>query len=81
MLIISSAISEANIGGRYSKKGEAVSTNLRKVEDLVYELSLQQLGGRALTSLREREIVATTGGGMAGNMTGPGGTGDNNDEL
>ena len=74
MLIISSAISEANIGGRYSKKGEAVSTNLRKVEDLVYELSLQLLGGRALTSLREREVVVT---GAAGIMT----AGDNNDEL
>ena len=74
MLIISSAISEANIGGRYSKKGEAVSTNLRKVEDLVYELSLQLLGGRVLTSLREREVVVT---GAAGIMT----AGDNNDEL
>ena len=54
-LIISTAIIELNVSGRYTKKSEAVTTNLRKVEDLVYELSLQRLGGRAVSTLRERE--------------------------
>jgi len=54
-LIISTAIIELNVNGRYTKKSEAVTTNLRKVEDLLYELSLQRLGGRAVSTLRERE--------------------------
>lgn len=55
-LIISTAIIELNISGRYTKKSDAVTTNLRKVEDLLYELSLQRLGGRAVSTLREREL-------------------------
>ena len=39
---------QVNVGGRYSKKCEAVATNLKKVEDIVYELSMLQRGARAV---------------------------------
>ncbi len=35
-------------GGKYTKKVDAVQTNLKKVEDILYELSLLQKGGKAL---------------------------------
>lgn len=42
-------IAAANVGGgKYTKKLEAVQTNLRKVEDIVYELVLQQRSQRAV---------------------------------
>ena len=39
---------QVNVGGKYTKKCEAVATNLRKVEDIVYELSMLQRGARAV---------------------------------
>ena len=46
-LTISSSLMILNINGKYSKKVEAVNNNLKKVEDIVYELSLLLRGGRA----------------------------------
>ena len=46
-LTISSSMMILNINGKYTKKAEAVNNNLRKVEDIVYELSLLLRGGRA----------------------------------
>lgn len=45
--IILSALAELNVTGRFTKKVDAVATNLRKVEDIVYELTLLGRGGRA----------------------------------
>ena len=46
-VIVLSALAELNVTGRYSKKVDAVAMNLRKVEDIVYELTLLGRGGRA----------------------------------
>lgn len=44
---ISAGLMQINVGGKYTKKADAVTTNLRKVEDVVYELSMLQRGGKA----------------------------------
>lgn len=44
--IIYAFISRLNNGNRFGKKLEAVQTNMRKVEDLVFELSIMQRSGR-----------------------------------
>ena len=41
---ISAAIMTLNIGGKYSKKADAVSMNLKKVESIIYDLSLLKNG-------------------------------------
>eukprot|EP01039_Chlorochromonas_danica_P000217 gene217-232_t len=47
MMVTAQFITEANVSSnRYSKKLEAVQTNLRKVEDIVYELTLAQRSSR-----------------------------------
>ena len=46
-LTISASLMILNITGKYSKKVDAVNNNLKKVEDIVYELSLLLRGGRA----------------------------------
>lgn len=46
-VIVLSALAELNVTGRYTKKVDAVAMNLRKVEDIVYELTLLGRGGRA----------------------------------
>jgi len=46
-LTISSSLMILNINGKYTKKVEAVNNNLKKIEDIVYELSLLLRGGRA----------------------------------
>lgn len=46
-VVISSALMLINVGGKYNKKVSAVQQNLKKVEDVVYELSLQAKGGKA----------------------------------
>jgi len=43
---ISAGLMQVNVGGKYTKKVDAVSTNLRKVEDVVYELSMLKRGGK-----------------------------------
>ena len=42
-----------NTSGKYTQKALAVMTNMKKVEDILYELSMLQRGGRAG---RTREI-------------------------
>ena len=37
----------ANYGRKVTKKVDAVNTNLRKVEDIVYDLSMVEFGGKA----------------------------------
>lgn len=53
-LTISASLMILNITGKYSKKVEAVNNNLRKVEDIVYELSLLLRGGRAPKKVEEQ---------------------------
>jgi len=43
---ISAGLMQVNVGGKYTKKVDAVTTNLRKVEDVVYELSMLKRGGK-----------------------------------
>ena len=57
---IACGLMQCNVGGRYNKKVEAVLTNYKKVEDVVYELSLLQRGGKALK--RDVQPVASGGG-------------------
>lgn len=47
-LVISSYLSQFNIANQFIKKVAAVNTNLKKVEDILYELTLQKMGGKAL---------------------------------
>ena len=44
---ISAGLMQVNAGGKYSKKVDAVVTNLKKVEDIVYEMSMLKRGGKA----------------------------------
>ncbi len=46
--IVASGIMQCNIGGRFNKKVDAVVTNCKKVQDIIYELSLQKRGGKSL---------------------------------
>lgn len=50
---ISQNLMQINTGGKFTKKVDAVNTNLRKVEDIVYDLSMVQLGGKARNKARE----------------------------
>lgn len=43
---IAGALMLVNTSGRYTQKTNAVLTNLKKVEDIVYDLSMLQRGGR-----------------------------------
>lgn len=47
-LIISLNISQFNTGNHYTKKLSAVQMNLKKIEDVLYDLKLQKMGGKAL---------------------------------
>lgn len=46
-VVVADFISRLNIANRYGKKLEATNTNLRKLEDIVYELSMLQRSGRS----------------------------------
>lgn len=46
-IVVADFISQLNIANRFGKKLEAVNMNLRKVEDIVYELSMLQRSGRS----------------------------------
>jgi predicted translin family RNA/ssDNA-binding protein len=48
---IAGALMQANTSGKYTRKTDAVLQNLKKVEDIVYELSMLKKGGR----VKERE--------------------------
>lgn len=61
-LIISSYLSQFNISGAYTKKLNAVIVNYKKVEDILYELTLQRMGGKALR--RDPEPTVTEDGGL-----------------
>lgn len=50
---VSQNLMQINTGGRFTKKVDAVSTNLRKVEDIVYDLSMVMHGGKARNKARE----------------------------
>lgn len=50
---VSQNLMQINTGGRFTKKVDAVSTNLRKVEDIVYDLSMVLHGGKARNKARE----------------------------
>ena len=50
---VSQNLMQINSGGRFTKKVDAVSTNLRKVEDIVYDLSMVLQGGKARNKARE----------------------------
>jgi len=54
---ISSGLQQVNVGGKYTKKVEAVNTNLRKVEDVVYELSMLRRGGKG-KALEEAPVAS-----------------------
>ena len=58
LVIISAAMMQLNTGGKFTKKAEAVSGTLKKVEDIVYEIALVRRGGRAGRQ-REAEPVLT----------------------
>lgn len=57
---VSQNLMQINSGGRFTKKVDAVSTNLRKVEDIVYDLSMVLQGGKARNKARE-EVPRDTG--------------------
>ncbi len=45
--VVANFISQVNVGNRFNKKLDAVYTNLRKVEEITYELSMLQRSGRS----------------------------------
>ena len=47
-LIVSSYMFQFNISGSFTKKLSAVNINYKKVEDILYELNLHMMGGKAL---------------------------------
>ena len=52
-LVVSSMIAQFNINNKYSKKADAVAMNLKKVEDIVYDMSLVGRGGK----VREKDSL------------------------
>lgn len=53
---IYAGLMQINVGGKYTKKCDSVQQNLRKVEDVGYELSMLQRGARAVA---KRDDVPT----------------------
>ena len=53
---IAGALMLINTSGKYSQKTNAVLTNLKKVEDIVYDLSMLQRGGR-IGRARDPEVT------------------------
>lgn len=64
-LVISSMLCELNVGNKYGRKLDAVYANLKKVGDLIYELSLLRNSGRksrtAFSSAENEEKGRTAG--------------------
>ena len=57
-LCIAFQLMQLNVGGKYTKKVDETTNNLKKVEDILYDLSLLQKGGR---KGRERSAVDDSG--------------------
>lgn len=55
---------------------KCLCTRYYQVEDLLYELSLQRLGGRAVSALREAPPVTSNGSGAEGGEDGAEGSGN-----
>ena len=70
-LVLANALSRLS-GNRFAKKVEMVQTNLRKVGDVIYELSMLQRSGRAT---RTKPAEPNAGGG-SGAASGSGADGD-----
>ena len=52
---VATGLMQLDVGGRFNKKTEAVLTNLKKMEDIHYELTLLKKGGKSgnITSTEE----------------------------
>ena len=57
-VVVASAIMQIDVGGRFNKKAEAVNMNLRKVEDIVYDLSLARLGRKKAAASEDESANA-----------------------
>jgi hypothetical protein len=55
---------QINVGGKYTKKCDAVQQNLRKVEDVGYELSMLQRGARAVGKREDAPPASKDEGGQ-----------------
>lgn len=62
--IIADFISKLNVNNRYGKKLDAVNMNAKKLEDVVYELTLLQRSGRK-NRMTTADLDAGGGGGSA----------------
>ena len=54
---ISSGLQQLNINGKFTKKVDAINSNLRKIEDVVYELSMKEMGGKG--NARQEDVPKT----------------------
>lgn len=63
-LVLANALSRLS-GNRFAKKVEMVHTNLRKVGDIVYELSMLQRSGRSTRTKPAEPNAGGNGGGEA----------------
>lgn len=61
-IVVADFISQLNTSNRFGKKLDAVNTNLRKVEDIVYELSMLQRSGRSKRMKVGADLSANVGG-------------------
>lgn len=60
-LVLCNAVTKLN-GNRFSKKLDAMNTNLKKVGDVIYELSMLQRSGRATRTKVELNEPSTITG-------------------
>ena len=60
---IFAGLMQVNVSGKFGKKVDAVAQNLRKLEDVVYELSMLKRGARGVGA--REELPAAAGGGDA----------------
>ena len=60
-LVLYNCLMKLNIGGKYQKKVDETFTNLKKVEDILYDLSLLSYGGRS--GKREGRVEESKDGG------------------
>lgn len=61
---IYAGLMQINVGGKYTKKCDAVQQNLRKVEDVGYELSMLQRGARAVGKREDAPPASKDEGGQ-----------------
>lgn len=60
-LVLYNCLMKLNIGGKYQKKVDETHNNLKKLEDILYDLSLLSFGGRS--GKREGRVEESTEGG------------------